>query len=43
MPFFKTMPDAASNATNLFYEDLGTGKPVVFIHGWPLRDCPKLS
>jgi pimeloyl-ACP methyl ester carboxylesterase len=37
MPFFKTMPDAASNATNLFYEDLGTGKPVVFIHGWPLN------
>ena len=24
------------NSVNLYYEDLGTGKPVVLIHGWPL-------
>ena len=22
--------------TNLFYKDWGTGKPVIFLHGWPL-------
>ncbi len=37
MPYIKTAPDASGNAVNLFYEDLGTGKPVVFIHGWPLN------
>jgi non-heme chloroperoxidase len=24
------------DGTNLYYEDLGDGKPLVFIHGWPL-------
>jgi non-heme chloroperoxidase len=37
MPIFKTSQDVHGNAINLFYEDLGTGKPVVFIHGWPLN------
>lgn len=37
MPFIKTTPDANGNVVNLFYEDLGTGNPVVFIHGWPLN------
>ena len=37
MSFIKTKADASGNAVNLFYEDLGTGKPVVFIHGWPLN------
>ncbi len=37
MPSIKTTPDASGNTLNLFYEDLGTGKPVVFIHGWPLN------
>jgi len=32
MAFFRT-PDG----TNLFYKDWGTGKPVVFIHGWPVN------
>ena len=35
MPFLKS----AQNNTepiNIYYEDLGKGKPVVFIHGWPL-------
>ncbi len=26
----------AADGTNLYFEDLGTGKPIVFIHGWPL-------
>ena len=33
MNFIKTKPDTAGNVVKLFYEDLGTGKPVVFIHG----------
>lgn len=37
MNFIKTKPDTAGNVVKLFYEDLGTGKPVVFIHGWPLN------
>ena len=31
MPFTKT-----ADGTNLFYKDGGDGRPVVFIHGWPL-------
>ena len=37
MKFIETTPDALGNSIKLFYEDLGTGKPVVFIHGWPLN------
>jgi non-heme chloroperoxidase len=37
MSFIKTKADASGNVVKLFYEDLGTGKPVVFIHGWPLN------
>jgi non-heme chloroperoxidase len=33
MPFVKTNGE---NATELFYEETGTGKPVVLVHGWPL-------
>jgi len=32
MPFFKT-----ANNASLFYNDWGTGRPVVLIHGWPLN------
>ena len=35
MPFIKsTQKD--SEPVNIYYEDLGKGKPIVFIHGWPL-------
>ena len=33
MPFIKT---TATPATELHYVDLGSGQPVVLIHGWPL-------
>ncbi|HSH64752.1 MAG TPA: alpha/beta hydrolase, partial [Bacteroidia bacterium] len=32
MPYIKTKSE---NGIHLFYQDLGKGKPVVFIHGWP--------
>lgn len=34
MPFVK-----ASDGTELFYNDWGTGTPVVLIHGWPLSSA----
>ncbi len=37
MKFIETTPDALGNSVNLFYTDLGRGKPVVLIHGWPLN------
>ena len=35
MPFVKST-QSNGDAVNLYYEDLGKGKTVVFIHGWPL-------
>jgi pimeloyl-ACP methyl ester carboxylesterase len=35
MPFI-TVDKENSGNVDLYYEDLGTGKPVVLIHGWPL-------
>ncbi len=35
MPFIKSTIINAE-PVNIYYEDLGNGKPVVFIHGWPL-------
>lgn len=32
MPYIQTMDE---NPIQLFYQDLGQGKPVLFIHGWP--------
>ncbi len=37
MSFINTRPDVSGHSVKLFYEDLGKGKPVVFIHGWPLN------
>ena len=34
MPFFTN--DQATPAADIHYEDYGSGKPVVLIHGWPL-------
>jgi len=35
MPFIKST-QLAAEPVNIYYEDLGKGKPIVFIHGWPL-------
>ena len=32
MPYIQTLNE---NPVELFYQDLGEGKPVIFIHGWP--------
>ena len=35
MPFIKSVQNNET-PVNIYYEDSGTGLPVVFIHGWPL-------
>ena len=35
MNFIKSTPDASGKTIQLFYEEIGTGQPVIFIHGWP--------
>ncbi len=36
MEYIKTNSKENSNSINLYYEDYGSGQPVVLIHGWPL-------
>lgn len=36
MSFIKITSTTEREPVHLHYEDLGTGQPVVFIHGWPL-------
>jgi pimeloyl-ACP methyl ester carboxylesterase len=35
MPYINVAKENTGNI-NLYYEDHGTGKPVILIHGWPL-------
>jgi len=37
MSYIKTKSATTSSEVALFYQESGTGKPVVFIHGWPLN------
>jgi len=36
MNYIKTKKTSSGEEVKLYYEDLGDGQPVVFIHGWPL-------
>src|SRR3569833_472022 len=36
MNYIKTKGANNGEEVKLYYQDIGTGKPVVFIHGWPL-------
>jgi non-heme chloroperoxidase len=37
MPYFTSSKSSLTEPVQIFYEDLGYGKPVIFIHGWPLN------
>ena len=36
MSFIKSK-SSTNSSVNIFYQEYGTGKPVIFIHGWPLN------
>jgi pimeloyl-ACP methyl ester carboxylesterase len=36
MPYFQTSKSSLAEPVNIYYEDSTRGKPVIFIHGWPL-------
>ncbi len=36
MPYINTERDSKKQEVNLYYEDYGTGKPIILVHGWPL-------
>lgn len=37
MSFIKSKSSTTNNSVNIFYQEYGKGKPVIFIHGWPLN------
>ena len=37
MPFIKTKSANNIDSVNIFYQEYGSGTPVIFIHGWPLN------
>ena len=37
MPYIQTAKSSLASPVNIYYEDSGKGKPVIFIHGWPLN------
>jgi pimeloyl-ACP methyl ester carboxylesterase len=37
MSFIKTKSSHDVDSINIFYQEYGKGKPVIFIHGWPLN------
>jgi pimeloyl-ACP methyl ester carboxylesterase len=37
MSFIKSKSSPAKSSVNIFYQEYGLGKPVIFIHGWPLN------
>ena len=39
MNYIESGKDAAGNATRIYYNDYGKGKPVILIHGWPLSSA----
>lgn len=37
MPYIKIKSADSNSPIRIFYQEYGTGKPVIFIHGWPLN------
>lgn len=37
MSYVKTNSPIENKSVNIFYQEYGAGKPVIFIHGWPLN------
>jgi peroxiredoxin len=37
MTFVKDKSTDTKQLHGIFYQEYGTGKPVIFIHGWPLN------
>ncbi|WP_194850432.1 alpha/beta fold hydrolase [Nonlabens antarcticus] len=36
MPYLETNTASANSNISIYYEDSGSGKPIVLVHGWPL-------
>ena len=39
MNYIETNKDAKGNPVRIYYNDYGSGKPVILIHGWPLSSA----